>query len=110
MVGVVVRCRWSWLIVGVGLDQEPDLYQMDGRHVELWRLLILAELRHWKLGQSMQMLCFVQYARVFVDGRDKSLLLKVFVQPVCGLQEFTVDNYAAGAKRRGMDLQTIEPS
>ena len=61
MVGVVLRCRWSWLIVGVGLDQEPDLYQMDGRHVELWRLLSTAKLRHWVLGQRIQMLCFVKY-------------------------------------------------
>lgn len=34
----------------------------------------------------------------------------MFVQPVCELQEVTVGNYAAGAKHRGMDLQTIEPS
>jgi hypothetical protein len=34
----------------------------------------------------------------------------VFVQPVCESQEVTVGNYAVGAKRRGMDLQTIERS
>ena len=30
MVGVVVRCRWSWPIVGVGLDQECEFSSRKG--------------------------------------------------------------------------------